>query len=87
MEHYHLTLAEIANLTDRSIKSVYFHAREKDGSIRLPVPAAEEVAEPETEEGTLQSLAFLLAANLITEANYRQCVEDAKRKYHHGGGP
>ena len=86
MEHYHLTLAEIANLTDRSIKSVYFHAREKDGSIRMPLPEVTQEAPPETEEGTLQSLAFLLSANLITPANYAQCVEDAKRKFN-GGGP
>lgn len=84
MDHYHLTLLEIANLTDRTIKSVYFHARTKEGAIDVPLPVVEKVEEEETEESTLRDLLFLLQSKLISEENYQACVEEARRKYRNG---
>jgi hypothetical protein len=84
-DHYHLSLDQIANLTDRSIAEVYFHARTKEGSIQIPVPvmtaAQEEQTEAETEESALRDLSFLRGANLISEENYAVCVAEIKRKY------
>jgi hypothetical protein len=86
-------MVEIAGLTDRTIHQVYFHARTKEGAIDFPADpvaaagAVEEGDEPPTEEGEIRALDFLRMAGLITDdANYRQCVEDIKRKFR-GPGP
>ena len=81
VDHYHLTLREIGDLTDRQIKEVYFHARTKEGAIDIPLPPVDETPVPDTEERLLADLAVLRGANLITEDNYRQCVADAKRRF------
>lgn len=81
VDHYHLTLPEIGNLTDRSIAAVYFHARTREGVIDIPVAAVEAAPTPDTEEQLLAELAMLRGANLITDENYHQCVEDAKRRF------
>ena len=80
-DHYHLTLDQIADLTDRQISEVYFHARTKEGAVEIPVPDVEVVEEPETEADVLLHLDLLRAANLIGDENYRQCVADARRKF------
>lgn len=36
VDHFHLTPAEIGELTDRQIAQLYFHPRDKDGAIRRP---------------------------------------------------
>ena len=84
VDHYHLTLREIGDLTDRQIAEVYFHARTKEGSIDVPVPAVEATRGPETEAKLLADLAFLRAANLITAENYERCVAEAKGKFRGG---
>lgn len=85
VDHYHLTLREIGDLTDRQIKEVYFHARTKEGAIDVPVPAVEATREEgDPLAAALRDLAFLKATSLITAENYEACVADAKRK--HGAG-
>lgn len=88
VDHYHLSLDQIANLTDRSISSVYFHARTKEGYIRVPTPPvlsssveSEDEAVAETEETALSDLRAVLASGLITQENYDECVAKIKEKF------
>jgi hypothetical protein len=81
VDHYHLTLPDIANLTDRSIDEVYFHARTKEGSIEIPLPAVEAADVPETEEKLLADLAYLRGALGLTDENYAACVEEVRGRF------
>jgi hypothetical protein len=88
VDHYHLTLPDIAALTDRSIDEVYFHARTKEGSIEIPLPAVEAPADvPETEGKLLADLALLRGNNLISDENYAACVAEVRRKFRGDAGP
>lgn len=84
VDHYHLTLREVAALTDRQIRDVYFHARTKEGSIDVPVPAVEAPDEPPSLDATLRDLGFLKAAGLITAENYGACVAAAEGRFRGG---
>lgn len=82
VDHYHLSLPEIGNLTDKQIVKVYFHARDEDGTIRLPVPTIEKIDKPETLESVLADLEFLrMFLPHTTQENYEKSAEEIRRKF------
>lgn len=46
IDHFHLTPRQIGGLTERQISELYYHARDRMGSIRVPEPRRA----PRTEE-------------------------------------
>lgn len=88
VDHYHLSIPEIGNLTDRQIAKVYFHARDKDGMIRLSVPTIEKAEDtPETLESALADLEFLrMVLPNIDQESYEKSVEELKRKFNGSQG-
>lgn len=58
---------EIGELTDRTIHTVYFHKRSKEGAIEIPMPTVSSMQE-ETLESALADLEVLKA--LLTQENY-----------------
>jgi len=45
VDKFHLTIDQIGNLTQFQIQEIYFHARDKNGSIVLPESAIDDDAE------------------------------------------
>lgn len=80
-DHYHLTMPEIAALTDRQIAEIYFHARDDKGMIKVPVIEVVRPEKEETLESVLSDLQFLKTGGLITEENYLRCVEGAHKRF------
>jgi len=74
-------MEQIVRLTDRTINEVYFHARTAEGAISVPVSPIEAAEEPETEAKVLADLEFLRMSGLISEANFKDCVEQARKKF------
>ena len=81
VDHYHLSLREIADLTDRQIKDIYFHARTKEGTIDLPMTFLPPEEEIPTLETTMRDLNFLLSNKAISPENYAECVAAAQEKF------
>lgn len=46
VDRFHLTPEKIGRLTDWQIAKVYFHPREKDGSIKIPIVVPETPPDP-----------------------------------------
>lgn len=46
VDRFHLTPEQIGRLTDWQIAKVYFHPRDKDGSIKIPIMIPEVVQDP-----------------------------------------
>lgn len=82
MDRFRLKPFEIENMTDRQIQEVYFHPREKDGTITTPTPVAEAKAdEPITEESMYRDLLTLKGAGL-PESEYERLRQEVWAKYH-----
>jgi hypothetical protein len=82
MDHFGLMPEQFGRLTDRQIGELCFHARNEDGSIRIPSsPTPEPPSAPEGYETDLTQLAALLAMGVITRENHDACKEQLKVKY------
>lgn len=88
VDRFHLSLEQIGNLTDRCLFQVYFHPRDKDGSIKLPDmflvesdPLPEEEEPAASLEKITNQLQMFLGMGVIDQANYDQCITEAKVKY------
>lgn len=88
LDKFHLTPDQIARLTDSQITKLYFHKRQKDGTIRPAdggVPLYRPVSDEEqTLETVLRDLAFLAAATGMSSADLEKVQEQAKAKYADG---
>lgn len=83
VDRFHLTIPEIAKLTDRQLHQVYFHKRTKEGMIEIPMPSVEMAMEAEeTEEKTLRDLAALLDSGFIVKQDFERLKQDVAAKYH-----
>ena len=83
LDHFHLSLNEIADLTDYQIQELYFHKRDEDGSIVMPKPPRKARKQAATMEEELQDL-FILHNSLKAFGglnNYSQLVEQIKTKW------
>ena len=67
LDQFHTSPAGIAGLTDLQLSVLYFHKRDKHGSLVPPEPPAE-APEPVTAESRLRSIDQLLTLGLITPA-------------------
>lgn len=57
-EPFRLTLGEIADLTDKQIRDLYFHPRDDKGMIRIPEPVTEAAdVSPEQADLILEEIA------------------------------
>lgn len=85
MEHFQLTLPEIAELTDRQIASIYEHPRGKDGTLVVPHSAGgrPQGAAFETYEDDLAFIETLHSAYKLD--NYDQLKRDLEAKWHRNG--
>lgn len=79
LDHFKLTLAEYAQLTDRQIQDLYFHARDEHGGIKTPDP---EPARPaDTLPGEMAVLDMLLGMGTVTPEQHRDMARQLKIKY------
>jgi len=86
LDHFHLTLAEIGNLTDRQIQELYFHPRdEQTGSIRQqPEPAKPDTLPDSPRRAFLKEMmAFdqLASQMRLPEKNVQECKARIRAKH------
>ena len=80
VDRFHLSEDRILKLTDRQIHEVYFHKRDKDGSIEVPMPTVEAVQEEEVTGKTfLRDL--LLYQHLFAPEEFERLRAEAMEKY------
>lgn len=84
LDKFHLTLDQIARLTDRQIDDYYFHPRDQHGAIK-PIQVLEPAAPlPKLSyEEELRNLEFLNAA--VGLQNFEQAKKDLYAKFHPEG--
>lgn len=63
IDHFHLTIPEIRELTQYQIQELYFHKRDKSGSVVIPIPDIPTGLEIENNLAVLQEMANLGALN------------------------
>jgi translation elongation factor EF-Ts len=88
IDRFHVTLGEIAVMTDHQIVRLYFHKRDRDGVILFPEAVTSQPDRPETLEDCLMGLAAMRP--LLTDENYQKAVEAVRAKFakkEAGGGP
>lgn len=80
-DRFHLTPRDILQLTDRQMIEVYFHERDKDGAIKVPMPSVENMAlSPEEELARLQVLKLIME-----DADFNRMTEEVARKHGEAG--
>ncbi len=84
VDHFHLNLNDISNLTPKQVDSIYFHSRNKDGSIKPNVSTTFEKKELTYEEAQIELYVFY--ANHakpmnITEQDYERMKKELDIKY------
>lgn len=78
LDHFHLRLDDIAELTDRQIDELYFHVRTEQGAIK---PAEQPVTPKATLQSELMQLDIGRGYGLVDDVSYRQTVEGLRKKY------
>jgi hypothetical protein len=61
VDRFHLTPRDIGQLTDRMIHQVYFHERDKDGAIKVPIVVPEPAMSEDEKAAQLEVLRILLS--------------------------
>jgi hypothetical protein len=79
VDHFHLTLEEVANLTDGQINKIYFHPRDENGGIKGASVMGEEV-QP-TLEGNLAHLDVLIAKRMVPAEKREEFREKIKERW------
>jgi hypothetical protein len=81
VDHFGLTMGEIARLTDRQILDIYYHKRDKETGAIEPPPVEADASRPPTLESELFALRQLAAALNMKPDNVAECEAKLKEKY------
>lgn len=73
VDHFHLTVDDVARLTDYQISAVYFHARDENGAIAMD--DAKRPAKPSTSPARDALRALSNMKRLMKPANYQEARE------------
>lgn len=84
VEHFHLTLEQAGELTDRQIAGILFHARDKEGRLSPPLigPQKEQQLYPLSLEEELEWLEPM--KSLWGEQQYEEAIKKVKQLWESG---
>jgi hypothetical protein len=88
-EHFHLSPQAVACLTDRQVRNILFHKRDKNGVLVAPVvlppsPKEKRQAEklPESMEEEIRSIEAL--RSWVSEENYKEMLRTIEERWRTG---
>ncbi len=85
IDKYHLSIREIAGLTDYQIVTLYFHKRDEDGVIKFPEQVTAAPDRPATEAECLMVLAQMKPAMKVED--YEEAVQKVRAKFKEADEP
>lgn len=78
LDRFHLTPEQIGRLTDWQIAKVYFHPREKDGSIKIPIVVPEAPPDPLDVVAALEGMRWMFEPEVFERLKQEVAAKHGK---------
>lgn len=82
VDRFHLTPEQIGRLTDRQIAGLYFHPRDRDGSIKIPITVPDVPQEPADVAATLEGMRWMFEPEVFERMKQEVAAKHGKASGH-----